>query len=291
LDILCSVTDPNSPTPPKALISAIKRLIRPLVRLLIAKGFGLPSFIELVKEVYVNVAEEEFPTKGKRQTDSRISLLTGVHRKDVKRLRAMAPESFTVPRSVGLSPLVVARWLNSANTTNADGQPLPLPRQSATATEPSFDALVESVSKDIRPRALLDEWVRLGVARLDAQERVVLNRSAFIPEKGFDEKAYFLGRNIHDHLSAATDNVLGGKTPSMERSVHYTGLSEESAKIVAEAAERLGMQSLLAVNRLALDLSEKDKEKPEATRRVNFGLYFYDGATTFDGSTESDSVK
>ncbi|MBL8630081.1 MAG: hypothetical protein JNM81_10660, partial [Rhodospirillaceae bacterium] len=180
------MAEPASPTPPKALISAVKRLMRPLVRLLIAKGFGLPSFIELVKEVYVSVAEDEFPTVGKRQTDSRISLLTGVHRKDVKRLRGAQPEAFTAPRSVGLSPLVVARWLNGTATTDANGQPLPLPRQAESPAQPSFDGLVESVSKDIRPRALLDEWLRLGVARLDVQDRVVLNRAAFIPEKGFD---------------------------------------------------------------------------------------------------------
>ncbi|MBL8645550.1 MAG: hypothetical protein JNK21_16580 [Rhodospirillaceae bacterium] len=270
--------------------------MRPLVRLLIAKNIGLPAFIELVKEVYIGVAEDDFPTNGKRQTDSRISLLTGVHRKDVKRLRAMTPEAFSVPKSVGLGPLVVARWLNNANTTDASGQPLALPRQPATPGSASFDGLVESVSKDIRPRALLDEWLRLGVARMDAQERVVLNRSAFIPEKGFEEKAYFLGRNIHDHLASASSNLLNVKPAALDRSVHYTGLTPESAKTVAEAAERLGMQSLLAVNRLALDLAEQDKDKADATRRVNFGLYFFDGASTLNGSAvqgspEGDSVK
>jgi hypothetical protein len=285
------VSESAAPTTPKALISAVKRLMRPLVRLLIAKNVGLPTFIELIKEVYVSVAESEFPTNGKRQTDSRISLLTGVHRKDVKRLRALAPDAFVVPRSVGLSPLVVARWLSNPEMTDANGQPLALPRQPESPDKPSFDGLVESISTDIRPRALLDEWLRLGVVRLDAQDRVVLNRNAFIPEKGFEEKAYFLGRNIHDHLAVAGANLMGNATPAMERSVHYTGLSEESAKIVAETAERLGMQSLLAVNRLALDLSEKDKEKPDADRRVNFGLYFYNGPTTLNGSSESDSVK
>jgi hypothetical protein len=280
-----------APTPPKALVSAIKRLLRPLVRLLIAKGLGLSALIEMIKEVYVSVAEHDFPTNGKKLTDSRISVLTGVHRKDVKRLRALKPEEFVAPRTVGFGPLVVARWVSSPATTDANGQPLPLPRQAETPGAPSFDALVESISKDIRPRALLDEWVRLGVARLDAQGRVVLNRAAFVPEKGFDEKAFYLGRNIHDHLAVAGSNLLGGGNPVLERSVHYTGLSAESAKVLAETAERLGMQSLLAVNRLALELAEQDKGKADAQRRVNFGLYFYDGPTTLNGANGDDSVK
>lgn len=285
------MAETDAPAPPKALISAIKRLLRPLVRVLISKGVGLPIFVELLKDVYVSVAEQDFPTNGKKQTDSRINLLTGVHRKDVKRLRSVDSEEFVVPRSVGLGPLVVARWLNNAETTDANGQPLALPRQPESPGKPSFDTLVESISKDVRPRALLDEWVRLGVARLDAQDRVVLNRAAFIPEKGFDEKAFYLGRNIHDHLAAASNNLLGLGAPSMERSVHYTGLSDESAKVVAEAAERLGMQSLLAVNRLALELADKDKDTDKPLKRINFGLYFYDAPTTLNGPSGSDSVK
>jgi hypothetical protein len=285
------MADANAPTAPKALVSAIKRLLRPLVRMLIAKGLGLPALIDLLKEVYVSVADQEFPTAERKQSDSRVSLLTGVHRKDVKRLRTLKSEDYVAPRSIGLGPLVVARWVSTPSSLDGNGQPLPLPRQAEKPGAPSFDSLVESVSKDVRPRALLDEWVRLGVARLDAQGRVVLNRSAFIPEKGFDEKAFYLGRNIHDHLAAASNNLLGTGNPLMERSVHYTGLTDESAKTVAEAAERLGMQSLLAVNRLALELAEKDQGKDDARHRVNFGLYFYDGPSTLNGSSEGDSVK
>ncbi|MDX2142661.1 MAG: DUF6502 family protein [Rhodospirillaceae bacterium] len=286
------MADAHAPEPPKPLISAVQRLLKPLVRVLIAKGVGLPRLIELLKEIYVGVAEEEFPANGKKQTDSRISVLTGVHRKDVKRLRNIKnSDDPAPPRTIGLGPMVVARWVSSSATTDANGQPLPLPRQAESPGAPSFDALVASVSKDIRPRALLDEWVRLGVARLDAQGRVVLHRAAFVPEKGFDEKAFYLGRNIHDHLAAAGQNLLGTGNPLLERSVHYTGLSPESAKAVAEAAERLGMQSLLAVNRLALELAARDQGKSEASQRVNFGLYFYEAPSTLNGNHGDHSAK
>jgi hypothetical protein len=285
------MAEASPPTTPSSLISAIKRLLRPLVRLMIAKGLGLPALIDLLKEVYVSVAEQEFPTASKKQTDSRISVLTGVHRKDVKRLRTLKLEEFVAPRSIGLGPMVVARWLSNASMIDATGQPLPLPRQADSAGSASFDGLVEGVSKDIRPRALLDEWVRLGVARLDGQGRVVLNQAAFIPEKGFDEKAFYLGRNVHDHLAVAGNNLLGLGNPTLERSVHYTGLTEESANILMEAAERLGMQSLLAVNRLALDLADKDRNKADASRRLNIGLYLYDGPTTLNGPNGGDAVK
>jgi len=162
------------------------------------------------------------------------------------------------------------------------GQPLPLPRKSDSPKAPSFDSLVAGVSKDVRPRALLDEWLRLGVAHLDEDGRVVLNRLAFVPEKGAEEKAFYFGRNIHDHLAATAHNLLDEGNPKLERSVHYTGLTEESAAELAAAAERTGMKALLEMNRLALELAEKDKGRAAATRRINFGLYFFDGAANFN---------
>jgi hypothetical protein len=275
--------------PPKPLVAAIKQVLRPFVRLLIAKSVGLPALLQLLKEVYVDVALTEFPVKGKKQTDSRISLLTGVHRKDVKRLRDEEYEPIVAPKSVGLGAMVVARWLGSPETTDKNGMPIPLPRQSDSAKTPSFDALVEAISKDVRPRAVLDEWVRLGVARLDKEGRVVLNQLAFIPEKGFEEKAFYLGRNIHDHLAAAAHNLLADGNPLLERSVHYSELTPESADALNEAAERTGMQALLAINRMALELAAKDKGKDEATKRVNFGLYFFKGPSTFNNLRLDDA--
>jgi hypothetical protein len=275
---------------PKPLISALRRLLRPLVRLLIAKGVGLVALTELLKEAYVDVAANEFPVDGKKQTDSRISLITGVHRKDVKRLRDRPTEKMAAPRSVGLGAQIVARWLGSKTTTDKKGRPLPLPRKAGPG-QPAFDSLVAGVSKDVRPRALLDEWLRLGVAHLDKEGHVNLNRRAFVPEKGFEEKAFYFGRNIHDHLAATAHNLLDEGNPTLERSVHYTGLSEDSARELATAAERTGMTALLEMNRLALALSEKDKGKATATRRINFGLYFFDGAANFNNlRPDSDST-
>lgn len=268
--------------PPKTLVAAVRALLRPLVRLMISKGVGLPAFVELVKDAYVDVAVNEFPVGEKKQTDSRISLLTGVHRKDVKRLRTQKRRPITAPKTIGLGAQLVARWVGSKETTDSSGHPLPLPRQAAKAGQPSFDGLVEQVSKDVRPRAVLDEWIRLGVARLDDDGRVVLNQLAFVPEKGFQEKAFYFGRNIHDHLAAGAHNLLGDGDPLLERSVHYSNLTPESAEALEAAAERTGMQALLTLNRMALELSAKDKDRASATKRVNFGLYFFKGPTNFN---------
>jgi len=274
--------------PPEALVSALSRVLRPLVRLMIAKGITLPTVTNLLKEAYVSVAEEDFPVPGKRQTDSRINLLTGVHRKDVKRLREEKHTEREIPAAVGLGAQIVSRWVSDASTTDSEGRPIPLPRQAKSPDEPSFDSLVEGISKDVRPRTVLDEWLRLGVAVLDDSDRIVLNRQAFVPEKGFDEKAFYFGRNIHDHLAATAANLTEEGNPRLERSVHYSGLTESSVQMLAEQAEKTGMESMLALNKLARERVEADKDDPDANQRFNFGLYFYDEGHSLSGENSGD---
>lgn len=280
----------NNPAgPPDALIAALRRMLRPLVRLMISKGVTLPTLTTILKETFVSVAEDDFPVKGKRQTDSRINLLTGVHRKDVKRLRAETPAEREMPQAVGLGAQIVSRWVSDPLTTDSENRPIPLPRQDKSGSSLSFDGLVEGISKDVRPRAVLDEWLRLGVASMDDKDRVVLNRQAFVPEKGFDEKAFYFGRNIHDHLAATTHNLIGDGNPRLERSVHYGGLTDSSVETLAAEAEKVGMDALLALNRLAREKVEADKGKTDANQRFNFGLYFFDQEHSLEEQQGNDS--
>ena len=187
-------TTSNLGTPASSLVAALTRLLRPLVKLLLNHGITYPFLADLLKSVYVEVADKEFPVEGKKQTDSRVSLLTGMHRKDVKRLLHVEKRKDSVPAAVSLGAQLVARWTGLAEYLDEQGRPRPLPRLASDGGPLSFEGLVESVSKDMRSRVVLDEWLRLGVARIDEEDRVCLNVEAFIPERGFDEKAYYFGR-------------------------------------------------------------------------------------------------
>jgi hypothetical protein len=249
-------------------------VLRPLIRLAIHYGLTYPSLAEMLKSVYVEVADREFQLDGKPQTDSRVSMLTGVHRKDVKRLRSeSAVESRTAPKSVSLGAQIAAVWSSRPEYLTADGEPRPLPRLSASESQPSFDSLVRSVSRDIRSRVVLDEWLRLGVVSMEGED-VILNRAAFVPASGFEEKAFYLGQNLHDHAGAIAHNVMSGQAPMLERCVHYDGVDGTIIEGLAQAAENWGMKALRAVNTKVQQASAA--ATPEAGPwRMNFGLYFY----------------
>jgi uncharacterized protein DUF6502 len=266
--------------PPSSLVSALRRILRPLIRLLLSEGVTYPYLAELLKSVYVDVANQDFKLDNKRQTDSRISLLTGVHRKDVRRLGRPSADAVPVPPSISLGGQLVARWISQDPYRDSRRRPIALPRLASDGGARSFEALVESVSKDIRPRAVLDEWLRLGVAHIDERDRVCLNVEAFIPEKGLEEKAYYFGQNLHDHMAAAVHNLLGQLPPFMERSVYYDQLSRTSVAELAKLAEELGMRALQTVNQRAAALERRDAKGNEATMRMNFGIYYFSASQT-----------
>ncbi len=257
-----------------SLLDSIRRIVRPLVKLMLAKGITFTMLVELLKEVFVEVAENEFRVAGREQTDSRITLLTGVHRKDVRRLRSRSPTAEQAyPDDIALSPRIVSAW--TSKFCDKRGKPKPLPRYASQTLGQSFEALVETVSRDIRARAVLDEWLRLGAVTLDKEDRVCLNTEAFIPSKGFQEKLYYLQHSLHDHIQAGVNNLLDGP-PLLERMVFYDSLSSGSVEQLAELSEKLASKTLVAVNDRAAKLRTQDSKKSDAPKeRITFGVYFY----------------
>lgn len=265
---------------PPALLSALQQVLKPLVHLLLRFDVTFPLLSNMLKAVYVEAATEQIEAGGKkRQTASAISVLTGVHRKDVKRLRdeTLSPEE--VPKAVSLGAKITQAWISAAGFQDAKGRPLPLPRGGAESPGPTFDGLVESVTRDVAPRSILDEWLRIGVAELDDDGRVRLRADGFVPKSGFDEQAFYFGRNVRDHVAAAAHNLEGDDSPLLERSVYYEALSEESTEELEALAEELSMDTLRKFNKRAAALKRKDARKGGGKRRVTLGAFFYNGDT------------
>jgi hypothetical protein len=262
-------------TPRPSLLSALRRLLRPLVKLLTAQGLTYPMLADLLKQIYVDVAVREFALGEGVPTDSRVSLLTGVHRKDVKRLRGAPVADEAMPAAVALGAQLAAAWTTRRELRDRNGRPRPLPRLASQGGGRSFEALVASISKDIRARPLLDEWLRVGAVELDDLDRVVLRAAAFVPSRGFDEKAFYFGHNLHDHIAAAAHNMQGAAPPFLERSVHYEGLEAGSVAALAALAEKSGMQAVQTVYRKAKESEARDGKADGEKQRVTFGVYFY----------------
>lgn len=264
--------------PPARLVDAVRRIMRPLVRLLISYQLTYPLLIRILKSVYVEVAESEFSVDAAPLSDSRINLLTGIHRKDIKKLRNARPEPGQPAAAASLGAQLVAEWLGSDRFAGAGGEARALPLKTTDPDVPGFDTLVAEVCRrDIRPRVILDEWIQLGVARLDG-DHVVLNTGAFTPEHGFDEKVFFFGKSLRDHIAAGAENLRGRESPHFDRSVYYDGLGSSSIEKLKDLADELGMQALTRLNRRARALQKADSARSARNGRgyrINFGIFNY----------------
>jgi len=267
---------------PSSILAAIQYLLRPLVRLLLSSGISFPAFCDQVRAIYVKVAEEEFRLDSRPQTDSRISLLTGIHRREVNRLRNEHAAGIALSPQASLSALVLTIWSGHPEYLDAQGAPIPLPRLASNSDGPSFESLVQSVSKDFRARVVLDEWLRQGVVTLDGDDRVHLSADAFVLPQDREEKIYYFGQNIHDHLAATVHNLEGGEPPFFERCVFYDRLGADSVRELADYSRQVGMRALHAVNKRAAELQKRDRGRAQAAYRSNFGIFHYSEAEAAD---------
>jgi hypothetical protein len=256
---------------PEMMMLPLRRLLRPLVRLMVRCGVLCPAAIDMLRALYVEVAEEELGPA--QRTDSRVSLLTGVHRKEIKRQREIPPDE-PPPPLVTRNAQLIATWLGAAGFTSEAGEPLPLPRSAPEG--PSFESLVTAVTRDVRPRAVLDDWLSQGIVTIGVDDRIRLSTEAFLPQPGRDEQLFYFARNIHDHIAAASANVLAQQTPPfIDRSVHYDHLTPETAAALEQAGRAAVQRVLLDFNRRALTLAAEEAPAGTPTRRINLGVYLF----------------
>lgn len=269
-------TETSSDNPVKQLVlTALQRVLKPLIRLALAQGVNYPMLLETLKLVFVQVADEDFKLAQREQTDSRISLLTGLHRKDVRRLRSQHVDSQNPSQLATLGSQLVGLWVSHTDFIDANGKPKPLPRLASVGGNISFERLVTQVNKDIRARPVLDEWLRVGVVHIDENDCVCLNTDAFVPSAGFEEKLFFFEQNIHDHIAATTHNLMNLTPTMLERCVYYDGLTLAAINELKILAEDQGMIALKAVNARAIELQDSSLNTFDANQRFNFALYFY----------------
>jgi len=269
----------DSPLNPTAHVTkALKIILRPLLNLLISHGITYPIFSEILKQMYVEIADTKFKLAGKVQSDSRLNFLTGIHRKDIKRLKNINVDDGIFSASPSLGAQLIAHWIGDPNFLDEQGTPIALPRSIKQGGEISFEGLVIAINNDIRSRVILDEWLHQNIVYLDKNDKVCLNQKAFIPENDFQQKAWFFGENISDHIAVSVHNLNSTQPPLFERAVYYDQLSSESVHELTELSEQLGMETLIKINSHALALQNQDKQKKDTSQRFRLGLYFYKSA-------------
>jgi hypothetical protein len=190
--------------------------MHPLVRILLRNGISFGEFTEIAKNVFVEVAERDFSIQGRRTSQSRIAILTGLTRKEVSKQKTILDSggALNIESNLNRVTRVLVGWHTDPDFTGPYGMPLELPFENP---EPSnFVALVRKHSGDMAPRAMLDELLRVGaIEKLGTGAFKVLMR-AYIPETFLHPDALQrFGEVVRDFINTYEFNI--GKKPGLGR--------------------------------------------------------------------------
>lgn len=244
------------------MFDRLDHLLAPLCRLLVARGVAFADLAERLKGHYVQAADAQAQAEGGKSTDSRLSVLTGLQRREVARLRGFEVK----PAKPNPLSRLVALWQSDPAYA---GRALP-----RTGPAPSFEALALEVRKDIHPRTMLDTLLATSTATLSNDDtHVHLVETAYLPLSGSEDQLDYLATNVGDHLDAAASNVLGASPPHFERAVHYSGLTDDQVAALAKQFHEGQMALLQQLNAKAAQM--KSGNDSTASARFRAGGYVF----------------
>ncbi len=261
----------------KTLSAAILKLLRPLIRLLLRNGLTYGDFADLSKWVFMDVAAREFCIPGRKQSISRVSVITGLTRKEVSRLQKITtPDDSAIAHQYNRAARVISGWLRDKNFHDKKGHPADLLFESG---KHSFSELVKKHSGDIPPRAILDELLRVGTVAMDEKNRIQLLTDGFVPRTGEKDKLHILGTDVQFLLHTIDYNLQQkSQTPRFQRKVAYNNLPNEALpqfrKLSAEKAQAL----LIELDRF---LAKQDRDinpdvKGTGRKQAGVGIYYFE---------------
>lgn len=268
-----------------ALFRTLNRLLMPIARLCLANGITFATAEEVLKRTFVHEADAMQPGAPEHGKVSRISTVTGINRREVTRLTTS--ESPEPAMKQPLASEILARWTTDPSWRDCDGKPLVIKRQGAAL---SFETLAQTITRDVHPRSILDELIRLDLVSYDETlDLVTLTRNNFVPKSDSRQMLNFLGDNVGDHLNAAVANVLHDDKSHLEQAVFADELSAESLEsflpLVMAHWNALHEKMVPALT----SLIEADKLVGRVQdQRVRIGLYTFTDTTT-DSKTSQKS--
>jgi hypothetical protein len=261
------------------LLSAYRKLLQPLVRILIRNGVSFSELAEILKYVFVEVAERDFNLPDRRTSQSRIAILTGLTRKEVAKQKAII-DGGGVPNLIGdLNRVtrVLLGWHTDPAFTGPYGMPLELQFEASGGAD--FVGLVRKYSGDMAPRAMLDELLHVGaVERLATGAFKVLMR-VYIPESFHPDALQRFGEVVRDFINTVEFNI--GKRPGLGRFerivIAEDGLREDLMAAFDTLLRAKGQTLLVELDNWisAQELSATAKNRNVRRIRTGVGVYHF----------------
>lgn len=226
----------------QTILLALARILRPIVRILLANKITYATFDQLARQVFTEEADRHFAIRGRKQSISRVALVTGLPRTEVRRIKQSPPlADHDLGQSFHRAARVIASWCSKADYLTANNEPRPLKFEGPD----SFSSLVEQISSDLSPRQLLNELRQAGIVKMDAGRRIFLMRCAYIPSRDATQIMKILGTDVGDLAETISHNLSAPSEQSrFQLKVSYDNLPEDCLQTLHQLVSERGHEVL-----------------------------------------------
>jgi len=255
-------------------LSACGAALRPLVRLLLKQGVMHREFVELAKEVYVDVARQDYGLRGRPTNTSRVALLTGLDRKEVsrirKRLEADGDDLLPLSRQQDRIARLLSGWHQDPDYQQPDGKPVALPLEGPA---PSYADLVTRYAGDVAGITILRELERTGAVRIHDGRTVEVLRRNYRLDTADPAALERAGSVLADIGHTVAHNLHRDEATDSRFEARATNLNVPRSALTAYR-EMVYRECQAFLERLDAWLTDHDSTDDDTPHRVGLGIYW-----------------
>jgi len=256
--------------------TALRLLFRPVARIMLRAGINWQELADVCKATYVEVATEDFGIRGRPTNISRVAILTGLTRKEVRRLRTLLQEANPeIFNRMNYATRVLSAWYQDKEFLGADGQPIPLPHSGEAG---SFESLCNKYSGDVAATTMLKELKHVEAVAEAADGTLTVKTRYYMPTMMDPERMLSSGSVLEDMGYTVAYNLhRSDKDPGrFERRATNTSIPASAVPEFREFLEDEGQAFLEEVDAW-LSEHEIDDSDDEESVRLGLGAYWIEG--------------
>jgi hypothetical protein len=259
----------------EATIVALKRLVDPLIDLMLDAGVTVHDFNQLLRERAVRTAARRVCKEIGRDSKSRVAIITGLPRSEVARI--LKSDDVSSITRLGQHPArrVLAAWFDNPRFLTSDGEPAVLP---IFGKRRSFEQLVAMHSGGIPVRAMLDELTQIDAVERLSDQRVKAKSRIPILTGLTGSAISVIGERTRDLLDTLTNNLRRVSNPLFEGTALVDETDQELVSLMRREIAEQGTNFINSVNSLFNRSRVKQSRPPARTLakcRLGVTVYYF----------------